>query len=108
MPTSTDANAIERNRPSGRRNRKDSKTGIDAADPQLENRSLAEISNMLDEDGSADDRRRLDELNGHSTSAAVKRAPLWDAPSAVAFSISFAIGSIAGVPIGLYLYELWF
>lgn len=108
MPTSTDANVLERNRPASRRNRKDSKAGVDPADPRHENKPLAEIADMLEEPGSADT-RRLDEIIEHTPKASQsEHAPFWDARSAVAFSISFAIGSIAGVPIGLYLYERWF
>lgn len=82
----------------------------DPTDPRNADRPLATISDdaFL---GDGPDARRLDRLLGEEDEEASTLAlekPFWDNQTIVAVSISVAVGTLIGVPIGQFLHSLGF
>lgn len=96
MPTSSDISGQNLNRAKRPRRRTETSDPVDPRNDDKPLAELAETQGIIDADYVLRDDFDVDQPKAIS--------PFWDPLTTVAVSISFAIGSIIGVPIGLYIH----
>lgn len=109
MPTSIDSAPGRRAEPTRRKPRALAAKAMtsDPADPRNANKPLGQLRDEESQDVLSLESSGLwnDDLEGLED--VVPKARFWDASSILAVSLSFVCGSVAGVPLGHYLYSIW-
>ncbi|MDX1296678.1 MAG: hypothetical protein R3260_00345 [Pseudomonas sp.] len=100
--------AVQPGRPVPARRRNPGQSSSEPADPHNSNRPLAHLGTM-NEGKDEGMRAGFDRwAEDYEIEDGPKRAIFWDAQAIVAASLAFAFGTIAGIPLGHYLYSVWF